>query len=102
MIYASDHNLPILPGCKDDIGEFLISLVESQSLSSIRLVTAGINFFHRLFGFDPPCGVVLDGLVNDFVAKHSSKNKRAREPFLLVHLEKILDVFHLRLALYIS
>ena len=93
MIYASDHNLPILPGCKDDIGEFLISLVESQSLSSIRLVTAGINFFHRLFGFDPPCGVVLDGLVNDFVAKHSSKNKRAREPFLLAHLEKILNVF---------
>ena len=59
----------------------------------MRMVTAGINFFHRLFGFDPPSGVVLEGLVNDFVSKHSSKNKRAREPFLLVHLEKILDVF---------
>ena len=56
-------------------------------------MTAGINFFHRQFGCDPPCGVVLDGLVNDYVAKHSSKNQRAREPFLLVPLEKILDVF---------
>jgi len=93
QLYASARNLSILPGSKDDIGEFLIGLVESQSLSSIRLVTAGINFFHRLYGFEPPCGMVLDGLVNDYVAKHSSKNPRIREPFLLVHLEKILDVF---------
>lgn len=93
MVCAEGNSWKMLPACPEDVGEFLISLVDEFSLPVIKQTMAGINFFHRLFGFEGPCGTVLDGLVNDYVAKFSSKPNRVRDPILIAHLEKIFNMF---------
>ena len=91
--YAVLNGFIPIPGMQDEIGEYLISLVTSVSLPVIRQIIASINYFHKLFGFEGPCGRLLDGLVNDYILKFCSKPKVQREPILINHLERIFNLF---------
>ena len=99
--YAFLKGESCIPANEDKLAEFLIEKVNEFSLPSIRQITASVNFFHRLFGFNPPAGKFLDGLVNEYVLKFSKKPERKREPILVSHLEAVLNHFCLnRCSLY--
>ena len=99
--YASHVKECCIPANEGKLAEFLIDNVEDFSMPMIRQITAAVNFFHRLYGFHPPVGKYLDGLVNEYVLKFSRKPERKREPILISHLESILNQFCInRCSLY--
>ena len=91
--YADSEGIVPLPTSSELVGEFLILSVERNSLQVIKQVMAGINYFHRLFGFEVPCGEFHGGLVNDYINKHTKKPCRNIEPILISHIEKVFNCF---------
>ena len=91
--YAIDRRFCPLPADPLEVGGFLVDGVDVMSHQALKLLSSAINFFHKLFGFPSPCSTLLDGLVNEYVAKHSKKPKCFREPILISHLEAIFNLF---------
>ena len=91
--YAFDKGLGILPAKKEDFSEFIIDMTGVLSFPTIKNCSAAVQFFHKVFGFSTFSLDSCESLIKDYVQKFSRKPCKVRDPFLLIHLAKIVDLY---------